>query len=48
MTFILDCLICALIWFSILAIVGFITWLKDRKRRAKKNDKRNSTKNILG
>jgi len=37
MTYILDCLICAIIWFSLLAIVGIISWLKDRKRR-KKNE----------
>lgn len=31
--FIISCLICVLIWFSILAIYGFMSWLKDRKRR---------------
>ena len=40
--FIISCLICVLIWFSILAIVGFITWLRDRKRR-KKNEHRADT-----
>lgn len=37
MRLIIDCLICTLIWFSILAIVGLVSWLKDKKRRKKKN-----------
>lgn len=35
---IINFFICALWWGSILAIYGFISWLKDRKRR-KKNDR---------
>ena len=33
--FIISCLICVLIWSSILAIFGLMSWLKDRKRRKK-------------
>lgn len=34
-TIIINFFICALWWGSILAIYGFMSWLKDRKRRKK-------------
>lgn len=34
-TIIINFFICVFIWFSILAIYGFMSWLKDRKRRKK-------------
>ena len=39
MKFVIECLICDLIWFSILAISGVVSWLKDRPRRKARSRK---------